>query len=399
MTRAEDIKVLIVEDEALVSEIVRRALESAGYLVSGSAASGAEALEMVLASRPDVVIMDIDLPDLDGLEVARRLQAAQPLPVVVLTAHETPELIARAATAGVGAYLTKPPNARELDRAIRISVARFADLQSLRREKVTLEAASQPKVMFVDDDEEARQMYTLLLRRAGYTVVAVSSAEEALRRMDDAPVDLIVSDIMMPGLSGLDLLKKIQVQRPDCAVILITAYANVEMAVQALHAGAFDYLMKPVETQKLLDTLARAGEALRWRWKHKLGAPPAGDGAAAVASPAASPMTAPGEAPFVIGGVILDPARLLITVNGQRVETTPTETQLFLYLCRNPQRVLAPQEMLRAVRGLALEPGEAAEMIRPHVSSLRRKLLAVSADADVIETVRSIGYRLKTLPG
>ena len=399
MTNVKDIKVLIVEDEALVSEIVRRALESAGYPVVGSAANGAEALEMALASRPDVVIMDIDLPDLDGLEVAHLLQAAKPLPIVVLTAHETPELIERAGAVGVGAYLTKPPNARELDRAIRISVARFAELQSLRHEKATLEAVSQPTVMFVDDDEEARQMYTLLLRRAGYTVVAVSSAEEALKRLDEMPADLVISDIMMPGLSGLDLLKKIRERRPDCAVILITAYANVEMAVQALRAGAFDYLTKPVETKKLLDTVARAGEALRWRWKHQAQAAPASLGAVPEAPPAASPLAAPEDAPFGIGPVILDPGRLLITVNGQRVETTPTETQLFLYLCRNPHRVLAPQEMLREVRGLALEATEAAEMIRPHISSLRRKLLALSADADVIETVRSIGYRLKTLPG
>jgi DNA-binding response OmpR family regulator len=399
MTTPQDIRVLIVEDEALVSEIIRHALEAAGYRVTGSAADGAEALDMAQALHPEVVIMDIDLPDVDGLEVTRRLMAATPLAVVVLTAHETPELIERAGTVGVGAYLTKPPNARELDRAIRISLARFAELQALRREKAALEAASQPRVLFVDDDVMAQQMYALILRRAGYNVLAVSSAEAALEQIDEWRADLIISDIMMPGLSGIDLLKKLQEQRRDCEVILITGNTNVEMAVHALHAGAFDYLVKPVNNQKLVDSLIRAGEALRRRRKPSAGLEAIPLPVASTAPPAGAAPAETVSAPFRVGPVVLDPGRLLISVNGQRIEATPTETQLFLYLCRHPNRVLTPQEMLREVRGVALEPVEAAELIRPHISSLRRKLLLVSAEADVIETVRSAGYRLKTPPG
>ena len=399
MTETHPISVLIVEDEALVSEIVRHAVEMAGYRVAGSAADGAEALKLIPAVRPDVVLMDIDLPDVDGLEVVRRLQIKDPRPVVVLTAHETPELIERAGAVGVGAYLTKPPNARELDRAIRISLARFAELQSLRREKAALEAAGLPKVLFVDDDEQARQMYEIMLRGAGYHVIAVSSAETALRQLDELQAHIIVSDIMMPGLSGLDLLKKVREQRRDCEVILITGNTNVELAVQALREGAFDYLVKPVEVQKLRAALVRAGEALRRRWKL-----PAAKPTAPLTAPPAPPamaggVTGGGDELFRVGPVVLDAGRLLITVNGHRVDATPTETQLLFYICHHPHRVLTPQEMLREVRGLAVEPADAAELIRPHISSLRRKLLAFSPDADVIETVRSAGYRLKTLPG
>ncbi len=399
MTEKGAVGVLIVEDEALVSEIVRRAVETAGYRVAGSAADGAEALKLIAALRPDVVLMDIDLPDVDGLEVVRRLQGKDPRPVVVLTAHETPELIERAGAVGVGAYLTKPPNPRELDRAIRISLARFAELQALRREKAALEAAGLPKVLFVDDDEQAREMYEIMLRGAGYHVVAVSSAEAALGQLDELQAHIIVSDIMMPGLSGLDLLKKVREQRRDCEVILITGNTNVELAVQALREGAFDYLVKPVEVHKLRSALVRAGEALRRRWKL-----PAAKPTAPLAPPPLPPATAGGvtgaaDELFRVGPVILDAGRLQITVNGHRVDATPTETQLLFYICHNPHRVLTPQEMLREVRGLAVEPADAAELIRPHISSLRRKLLAFSPDADVIETVRSAGYRLKTAPG
>lgn len=395
MTQARDVRVLIVEDEALVSEFIRHALESAGYRVAGCAADGAEALEMAQASRPDVVIMEIDLPGMDGLEVARQIQAAAPLPVVVLTAHETPELVERAGAAGVAAYLTKPPDARELDRAISISLARFAELQALRREKAALEAASRPKVLWVNDDEMARQAYVFMLRRAGYDVIAVGSAEEALAQLVEWPADLIVWDTLVRGLSVLDLLGHLQEPRRDCELILIIGNADVETAVQALHAGAFDYLVRPVGKEKMLRTLARAGEAQRRRRK-----PWAANGSVPFTAPLeASASTDAPDGPFRIGSVVLDPGRRLITVNGQRVEATPTEIQLFMFLCRNADRVLTPQEMAREARGLVLENTEAAELIRPHINNLRRKLLAASAEADVIETVRSAGYRLKTTSG
>lgn len=133
MADDDRIKVLIAEDDYLVSEGIARALRQKGYELIGDASDGAEAVEMTVSLRPDVVLMDIQMPGVDGLEASRRIQEQCPTPVVVLTAHNDRKLIDEASEAGVGAYLTKPPQADEIDRAITIAMARHEDLMKLRR--------------------------------------------------------------------------------------------------------------------------------------------------------------------------------------------------------------------------------------------------------------------------
>lgn len=130
---AENRGILIAEDESLVAEMIQGMLEERGHTVIGVAVDGNQAVSMATALQPDAVLMDIHMPGCDGLEAARRIAETCPTPVVVLTAFETPEMVDRASEAGVGAYLTKPPNARELERALTIAKARFHDLMELRR--------------------------------------------------------------------------------------------------------------------------------------------------------------------------------------------------------------------------------------------------------------------------
>ncbi len=139
--RREAIRVLIAEDDYLVAEMIKGLVQEAGYVVAGEASNGEEAVEKTCALRPDVVLMDVRMPDLDGIEATRRIQEQCPTPVIILTAYETPELVERAAEAGVAAYLIKPPDPRELDRSIGIALARFRDLVELRR--LTQELARQ----------------------------------------------------------------------------------------------------------------------------------------------------------------------------------------------------------------------------------------------------------------
>jgi len=142
MTRGTDpkqIRVLVVEDDHLVSEMVRCTLEEVGYLVVGEAIDGREALELVVRLSPDVVLMDIKMPDMDGIEATRRIMERHPVPVVALTAFENPELMQEAVEAGLGAYLVKPSTARDMERAITVAMARFNDFVELRRLNEKLE--------------------------------------------------------------------------------------------------------------------------------------------------------------------------------------------------------------------------------------------------------------------
>ncbi|MFO8183475.1 MAG: response regulator [Candidatus Aegiribacteria sp.] len=132
--------VLVVEDDHLVSEMVRGMLEELGYGIAGEAEDGHEALEMVRELKPDVVLMDIKMPRMTGLEASILMQKHFPTPIVILSAYESDELTSDARKAGVGAYVVKPPEPEELDRAIQLALSRFPDILRIRELEGRLES-------------------------------------------------------------------------------------------------------------------------------------------------------------------------------------------------------------------------------------------------------------------
>lgn len=143
MDLSKRVQVLIAEDTPLVGELIQEELEKIGYSVAGEALDGRQAVEMARTLRPDVILMDIEMSDVDGIEATRQIQERSPTPVVVLTSYETQELVKRASAAGVGAYLVKPPDAREMERAITIAMARFDDMMELRHLNAELQARNE----------------------------------------------------------------------------------------------------------------------------------------------------------------------------------------------------------------------------------------------------------------
>ncbi len=135
----QNVRVLIAEDNYLVGETIKEMLREVGYTVVGQAMDGLQAVAMTQSIQPDVILMDIEMPDMDGIEATRRIYECCPTPVVMLTAYETEELVARASEAGAGAYLVKPPQAHELKRTIMIALARFDDMVALRESNRRLE--------------------------------------------------------------------------------------------------------------------------------------------------------------------------------------------------------------------------------------------------------------------
>jgi two-component system, response regulator PdtaR len=135
------LRVVIADDQESMSAIIRRQLLKIGHVVIGKATNGSQAVEMTQLLQPDIVLMDIEMPEMDGLEAARLIHERCPRPVVLLTGHDDPEMVRKASQAGVGAYLMKPPSAPEIERSIIIAVARFSDLMELRRLNVELKTA------------------------------------------------------------------------------------------------------------------------------------------------------------------------------------------------------------------------------------------------------------------
>jgi AmiR/NasT family two-component response regulator len=132
------VRILIGEDETIIRLDLKEILERAGFEVCAEARDGEEAVELARAEEPDLAVLDVKMPRLDGIEAARRILAERPIPIVMLTAYGQDELVARAVEAGVFGYLVKPFRETDLLPAIQAAKARHAELEALRGEAESL---------------------------------------------------------------------------------------------------------------------------------------------------------------------------------------------------------------------------------------------------------------------
>lgn len=269
-------------------------------------------------------------------------------------------------------------------------------------------------VLVVDDEGAIRYSVSKTLQRVGYNVNEAASGEEALETMAKQHYDVILTDIRMPGLSGVELLKRIKEQAPDAIVILMTGYASLSTAVEALRLGAHDYLIKPSSSQDIRQSVARGIERARNLKRRRslldairsnvseltradmdaVKAALEGSDVDAEPMPVETPVIESLNNNMTLGPLTIYPGRYQIAVGDRPIDLTPTEFDLLLYLAAHRGRVVSCHELVREVRGYAVDEAEAREVIRPHVSNLRRKLKTAGQDADLIVNVRGIGYRL-----
>ncbi len=270
-------------------------------------------------------------------------------------------------------------------------------------------------VLVVDDEAAIRYSVSKTLQRVGYSVREATSGEDALEIIGSEPFDVVLTDIRMPpGLDGVELIRRIKDTDPDTIVILMTAYPSLPTAVEGLRLGAHDYLIKPSSSQDIRQSVARGVERSRNLKRRRAlldalrtnvteltrtatpdAAPPMRD----VSMPERSPVVEAVAEPMVgnvitLGPLTIYPGRYQISVEDQPIDLTPTEFDLLLYLAAHRGRVVSCHELVREVRGYAVDEAEAREVIRPHVSNLRRKLKLAGRDEDLIVNVRGIGYRL-----
>jgi response regulator NasT len=137
----ERTRIIIADDESLIRIDLREMLTNLGYLVIGEAGDGRSAVSLARELRPDIVIMDIKMPDLDGIEAAQILTHERIAPVLLLSAYSQQDLVQRAQQAGVAGYLVKPFQETDLTPAIEVVLARFAELRAMEREMGTLQDA------------------------------------------------------------------------------------------------------------------------------------------------------------------------------------------------------------------------------------------------------------------
>ena len=119
------------------------------------------------------------------------------------------------------------------------------------------------KILIVDDEVSMREFLEIMLSKEGYKVSSSGSGKEALKMLNDTIYDLIVSDVQMPGMNGIELLRNVKEVCPDTTVIMITAYASTESGVEAMKAGAYDYITKPFKVDEIKLIIKNALEKKR----------------------------------------------------------------------------------------------------------------------------------------
>lgn len=270
-------------------------------------------------------------------------------------------------------------------------------------------------VLVVDDEGANRYSVSKTLQRVGYVVNEAASGEEALDHVNQQDFDVVLTDIRMQGIDGVELLRRIKEQSPDAIVILMTGYASLGTAVEALRLGAHDYLIKPSNSQDIRNSVSRGVERarnLRRRRrlldtiKNDVFELTRADREAATAAFDTTPPDDLSESAYSeslpdissntmqLGPLTVHTGRYQISVGEKPIDLTPTEFDLLLYLAAHRGRVVPCHELVREVRGYTVDEAEAREVIRPHVSNLRRKLKNAGQDSDLIVNVRGIGYRL-----
>ncbi|RMF93749.1 MAG: sigma-54-dependent Fis family transcriptional regulator, partial [Nitrospinota bacterium] len=120
-----------------------------------------------------------------------------------------------------------------------------------------------PRILIIDDEERMLAMLEKVLTRRGYAVRTCSAGKEALRLLEEHPFDVVVTDLRMPDVNGMEILRTVKNLSPDTMVVMMTAFGSVDSAVEAMKAGAYDYLSKPFKIEELLLILERALE--KWR--------------------------------------------------------------------------------------------------------------------------------------
>jgi AmiR/NasT family two-component response regulator len=141
MAEAALARVVVAEDESLVGDVIQHQLEQSGHRVVARAADGNQAVEFTQTMKPDVVFMDIEMPQMNGLDATKLIIERTPTPVILLTAHDNPRYIVEASVLGAVGFIAKPSSPREMDTAIKIGLARFNDIMELRRLNTELREA------------------------------------------------------------------------------------------------------------------------------------------------------------------------------------------------------------------------------------------------------------------
>jgi DNA-binding response OmpR family regulator len=237
--------------------------------------------------------------------------------------------------------------------------------------------STKANILVVDDEAVERQTLSEILRLEGYRVSAVSNGEAAVDFVRTNPVELMLLDLRMPGMSGLEVIKVVNRTSPEIEIILLTAHGSMETAIEALRNRVHDYLLKPASPTQILESVTRGLTRRSARLQKSDQTNPEMDANAIVA---------------LDDGIVIDFGRRLVGFESQSILLTPAEGRLLRVFVENIGKVFTHRELVILVQGYSTSQQEAPEILRPLVSRLRQKLDGIPALQRRVVSVRGTGY-------
>lgn len=232
------------------------------------------------------------------------------------------------------------------------------------------------RILIVDDEEIARLTLAEILRLEGYDIQAVENGEAAVEVLRSQPFDVMVLDLKMPGIGGIEVLEQVVDTLPGLKVIVLTAYGTMDSAIQAIRYRVHDYLLKPAAPERVLEAISSALANRQFDSDVVNGAP------------------GRGKNELLPGGVEISWDRRLVIWQGGSLSLTPTEARLLKTLLDRKNEMIPHSELVFIIQGYQIDTEEAAKILRPVVSRLRQKMIDVPGLSDRIINVRGAGYVL-----
>lgn len=251
------LRVLIVDDAKSLRDLIRTLLNQNGYLVVGELADGTSVLATVKNTQPDLICLDLNMPNVDGMTVLRDMRAEYPeVAVVMMTGDTSPAVYREATQLGAAGFLRKPFSPQKiLDEMGHVATALRLLKKKIETETTEVhevDVAKLGRIVIADDSVSMRHLLKAILENIGMEIVG--EAEDGRQAVDivlrEKP-DLVCLDVEMPVLNGLLALEKIHANAPDLPVMMITSHAERETVQKAAQFGAKGYIVKPYQPDKV----------------------------------------------------------------------------------------------------------------------------------------------------
>lgn len=270
---SDSISIVIVDDIQETREALRRLLAfDEDFDVIGEAANGREAIAIVQREQPNIVLMDINMPEMDGIEATTRITQAMPhVATIMVSVQSDSDYLRRSMVAGARGFLEKPVQLDQLYGTIRsvheqnrAAQPTQAGDQTAVPPADTTDPSGPISIVLVDDIPETRStMRKLLAFEPDFNVVGVArNGLEAIQIVDELRPDIVLMDIMMPEMDGIEATRRIAEAHPDVRVIMMTIQSDRDYMRRSMVAGARDYLVKPVKADELYATIRSVRSAL-----------------------------------------------------------------------------------------------------------------------------------------